>query len=149
MVFPNTNPLSATSIPDHDFEWYDLDAIREADRCDFHAGLVFTTERQVLDNGVEVNSINPSLVVDETTKKTKDKTKDHLFFWVNHHDRNKVEETAAEKEEREFRERMEELEDEIMSYDSSSSSSSLSGSFRSSNSSESKYEEKCDGDDWI
>lgn len=138
-------------VPDHDFEWYDLDAIREADSCDFRAGLVFTSERQILNNGVEVNSINPSVVVDETTN-TKDRTKDRqdnfdLFFWVNHH-HGQVEETAAEKEEREFRERMEELEEEIMSHDSSSwssTSSSLSSSFRSSSSSETKHE----GDDWI
>mmetsp|Transcript_15572 Transcript_15572/g.43122 ORF Transcript_15572/g.43122 Transcript_15572/m.43122 type:complete len:242 (-) Transcript_15572:3229-3954(-) len=124
--------LKSSAVPDHDFEWYDLDAIREADGSssrdkraivvghhDFNAGLVFTTERQILVKGVEINVVNPC--------RSKIKQKKDLFFWVNGgHDKKRVEETPFEKEEREFRERMQELEVEINDNASSSFCSSLS-----------------------
>ena len=119
----------ASVISDHDFEWYDLDAIREAhnsnsnnnnnnnnnDRAiiighDFHAGLVFTTERQVLGKGAEANIVNSFTRSGFNNRNTQKKD---LFFWVNNDHNNRVEETPLEKEEREFRERMEELEQEI------------------------------------
>jgi len=151
---PSTGIIAASActsiILDHDFEWYDLDAIREvhnsngnnnsnnnnSDRAiiighDFNAGLVFTTERQVLDKGAEVNVVNSSVISgfnDEkkganrsTQKKADNKNKNNkngqefefdLFFWANNNHNNQIE-TPVEKEEREFRERMEVLEQEI------------------------------------
>eukprot|EP00532_Pseudo-nitzschia_australis_P007721 CAMPEP_0168168596 /NCGR_PEP_ID=MMETSP0139_2-20121125/3180_1 /TAXON_ID=44445 /ORGANISM="Pseudo-nitzschia australis, Strain 10249 10 AB" /LENGTH=283 /DNA_ID=CAMNT_0008085941 /DNA_START=132 /DNA_END=983 /DNA_ORIENTATION=+ len=155
-----TQPAVSTStgrnlsiVPDHDFEWYDLDAIREAEgssssssssssnnnnrpaivvvRLDFNAGLIFTTERQVLGKGAEVNFLNSSInmkmnmnsssKINASNEKAKDKTKqkkngkefENLFFWVATEPPPCVEETPFEKEEREFRERMVELEHEI------------------------------------
>ena len=107
-------------IDDHEFEWYDLDAIRKRENRnegehDFHAGLVFTTERQVLSEGVQVNRVaTPS---DNGRQQT---FEFDLFFWAN----------RETKQDRDFRERFQELEQEIMSDSSSSlpvsSSSSLS-----------------------
>eukprot|EP00536_Pseudo-nitzschia_multiseries_P007282 jgi/Psemu1/304762/fgenesh1_kg.168_\ len=136
--------LNSSIVPDHDFEWYDLDAIREADGSssnsdraiivghhDFNAGLVFTTKRQVLGNGMEVNVVNTCIrgKRNESENKMKEeKNEQDLLFWVNgDHDKNKVEETPIEKEEREFRERMQELENEI----NENSTPSLSGSLSS------------------
>lgn len=118
------------TILDHEFEWYDLDAIRELDNgnsnddCaiitshDFNAGLVFTTERQVLSRGVEVNVANPS--ASNKDNKNGQKFEFDLFFWVNS-DHNHVGETP---DEREFRKRMEKLEQEVSSDLSSLPSSS-------------------------
>lgn len=156
-----TQPAVSTSterslsiVPDHDFEWYDLDAIREADGSsdcsdnnsnnnrpaivvvlhDFNAGLIFTTERQVLGKGAEVNFLNSSINLNIDSKinasnndKDKDKTKqkkngkefENLFFWVAETPPC-VEETPFEKEERQFLERMKELEHEINMESSSS-----------------------------
>mmetsp|Transcript_3193 Transcript_3193/g.7005 ORF Transcript_3193/g.7005 Transcript_3193/m.7005 type:complete len:261 (-) Transcript_3193:2009-2791(-) len=127
--------VNSSLIPDHEFEWYDLDAIREVDNVmrtsdnrtvidhDFNAGLVFTTERQVLSKGVEVNVVNSSASI--TDNKNGQESDFDLFFWVNN-DHSKVGETPAEREEREFQERMEELEQEINCDLVSVSSSSFS-----------------------
>lgn len=103
------------AIDDHEFEWYDLDAIRkQKDRGegkhDFLAGLVFTTKRQVLNEGVQVNQCRTPSEISRQQGVGLD-----FFFWAN----------REAKEDRRFRERFEELEQEIMS-DSSSFSSSLS-----------------------
>ena len=93
---------SVSSIgSDHEFEWYDLDAIREVDKNanssqhDAKAGLVFTTELLDLTQGVQVNVTS--------TKTNNNKIELDLYFW-------KVGET---REDREFRERMQALEQEI------------------------------------
>lgn len=103
--------------PDHNFEWYDLDAIGQSrkNKIDFHAGMVFTTERQVLREGVQGNLVcNPPSVSRESTQ---------TFFWTTNRET---------KEDRDFRSRMQKLELEI---DSDSSSLSLSsGSSHSSTS---------------
>lgn len=155
----DTQPFAV--IPDHDFEWYDLDAIREADgsnssssnnnnnnQCaitvvhhDFNAGLVFTTERQVLGKRAEVNVVNSSTSGEMNGSNDKNKLK-KKFFWINV-DHDKVEETPFEKEERDFRERMEKLEQEINT--DLSSSCSLSGSSLL-NHDETKNESDCDDD---
>lgn len=105
--------------PDHNFEWYDLDAIGQSrnNKLDFHAGMVFTTEQQVLREGVQGNLVcNPRSVTRESPQAS--------FFWTNH--------TRETKEDRAFRARMEQLELEI---DSDLSSLSLSsGSSHSSTS---------------
>jgi len=157
----------ASVISDHDFEWYDLDAIREAhnsnsnsnDRAiiighDFHAGLVFTTERQVLGKGAEVNIANSftrsgfngekigSNNNRSTQKKDGQEFEFDLFFWINNNSdhNNRVGETPLEKDEREFRERMEELEQEINNcYNDNNDSSSSSSSSSLSSSSSSNF----------
>ena len=97
---------------DQEFEWYDLDAIREVEGgnsdkdyaitiChDFNAGLIFTTERQILSKEVEVNIINHSITQHKSGHEF------DLFFWVNG-------DPGETQDERDFRERMEELEAEI------------------------------------
>lgn len=105
-------------VDDHEFEWYDLDAIRKRDgsgegKHDFIAGLVFTTTRQVLNEGVQVNRC---ITLSESSRQQGFEF--DFFFWAN----------RERKEDRRFRERFEELEQEIMS----DSSSSLSGSSLSS-----------------
>jgi hypothetical protein len=116
-------------MTDHEFEWYDLDAIRELDLghtnedCvitishDYHAGLIFTTERQFLSKGAEVNVVNPSF--GKRDNKSEQEFEFDIFFWVNG-DQSQNGETP---DEREFRERMEELELEIRSEPPSLSSS--------------------------
>jgi len=119
------------TILDHEFEWYDLDTIRGVDTGntinvighDFRAGLVFTTERQVLNRGVEANTIVTSVSSSKNDIRTK--VLDLLFWTNNSSDHNKVEETS---EDREFREQIEELEQEIYSGDDLSSLSSSSSS---------------------
>jgi hypothetical protein len=126
-----------STILDHEFEWYDLDAIRGVDSGnttnvighDFRAGLVFTTERQVLNRGAEANTIVTSVSSSKNDTKTKGQLFEFdLFFWAanSSRDHNKVGETS---EDREFREQIEQLEQEIYSGDDlpwlSSSSSSL------------------------
>ena len=102
--------------PDHNFEWYDLDAIGQSrnNKLDFHAGMVFTTEQQILREGVQGNLLCNPLSVNRRDSPT--------FFWA----------TRETKEDRDFRARMQKLELEI---DSNSSSLSLSsGSSHSSTS---------------
>ena len=118
---PSLLTLNAfTGTADHEFEWYDLDAIRELESgdkatCaivighDFKAGLLFTTERQLLNREVEANVPNTS-VSNENNKMGQEFEFD-LFFWVNS-DNSKAAETS---DDREFRERMEELESEVKS----------------------------------
>lgn len=145
--------MNDSIILDHEFEWYDLDAIREVDHgfsnddCaiiishDFNAGLLFTTERQVLSNGVKVNAVSSS--VSNKARENGQEFEFDLFFWVNNDD-SKVGETQ---DEREFRERMEELEQEMKS-DSSTSSCSLphlSSSLSSFEDNESKNGDDRDG----
>jgi len=118
------------TILDHEFEWYDLDTIRGVDTGnttnvighDFRAGLVFTTERQVLNREAEANVI---VVTSVSSSKNDIKTKMlELLFWTNNSsDHKKIEETS---EDREFREQMEELEQEIYSDDDMSSLNSSS-----------------------
>jgi len=155
---PSTYTMDHNSVvvPDHEFEWYDLDAIREVDSAgntsnddcaiiighDFHAGLVFTTERQVLNQGVKVNIVNPSVGTHDINNRQESEF--DLFSWVNNSTPNEVRETP---DEREFRERMEELEQEVNSdYLSSSSSSSLYLSLSSSFSFSNHNENDRDGD---
>lgn len=118
---PSVLSVSAfTGTADHEFEWYDLDAIRELESgekatCaivighDFNAGLLFTTERQLLRKEVEVNAAKFS--VSNENHKIGQEFEFDLFFWVNS-DSSKCAETS---DDREFRERMEELESEVMS----------------------------------
>lgn len=159
------NPSYSTDYfikTDHEFEWYDLDAIGELDsgnsnnNCaiivshDFHAGLIFTTERQVLNKKVEVNVVNPSIYKKEN--KSGQEFEFNLFFWVNS-DHNEGETP----DEREFRERMEELEVEVKSdlsplppsllQFSPSFSSSLSASSSMSSSDHSETKNQNDSDD--
>jgi len=146
-----------TSIfPDHEFEWYDLDEIRGVDSGnninddgaiiishDFHAGLVFSTERQVLSKVVEVNVVNSSVRIKDS--KIGQEFEFDLFFWVNN-DHLEVGETQ---DERDFRERIEEVEQEfkidLSSLSSSSLHSSSSFSSSSSNRNEAKNENDCEG----
>jgi len=94
--------LSITSFADetsdHDFEWFDLDAIQNTSdaNSDFHAGLVFISEEQAMNEGVEVNNL--------VRKKDDSKKEFDLLFWI-------TEEELPE--DREFREEMEELEQEL------------------------------------
>jgi len=94
--------LSITSFADetsdHDFEWFDLDAIQKTSdaNSDFHAGLVFISEEQAMNEGVEVNNL--------VRKKDDSKKEFDLLFWI-------TEEELPE--DREFREQMEELEQEL------------------------------------
>ncbi len=133
---------------DHEFEWYDLDAIRELEGGnsyedyaitvghDFHAGLIFTTERQILSKEVEMNIIN------HCTDQSKNGQEFDLFFWVNG-------DHGETQDERDFRERMEELEAEIKcdSPLSPPPQLQLSSSFSSSSTSLSdEIEEKSGGD---
>ncbi|VEU42779.1 unnamed protein product [Pseudo-nitzschia multistriata] len=146
---PASTRTSLAVIPDHDFEWYDLEAIRKVDNKentiivghhDYNAGLLFTTERQVLGKGAEMNMFNTSITIesDDSEGKSKDgknsrgkkgknnkgnegKNRQKRFFWEKN-DNDIIEETPAEKEEREFRVQMQELEQE-MSIDLSSQSS--------------------------
>jgi len=116
-------------MTDHEFEWYDLDAIRELHlgntnegpvitiSHDYHAGLIFTTERHFLSTGAEVNVVNPSF--GNRDNKSEQEFEFDIFFWVNG-DQSQNGETP---DEREFRERMEELELEIKSESPSLSSS--------------------------
>lgn len=105
-------------LDDNEFEWYDLDAIHKQKdsgegRHYFLAGLVFTTKRQVLSKGVQVNRCSTTSEISRQQGFELD-----FFYWAN----------REAKEDRRFRERYEELEQEIMS----NSSSSLSGSSSSS-----------------
>ena len=146
--FNNFDPSTFSDNPittDHEFEWYDLDAIRELDSAksnddcpiiishDFNAGLIFTTERQILTKGMEAN------VVSKTANKNGQEFEFDLFFWVNG-------ETPSD---REFRERMEEVEQEINSGSSSLPSSlihlAVSLSSSSSNHEETKKDDDSDG----
>ena len=109
LSFCTFDPSNVTQ--DHEFEWYDLDAIRDPNDCariisqDFNAGLIFTTERQVLSKEVEVNVVNTSV----SNKNSKIGQEFDLFFWVN------GDKDAETSDDREFRERMEELELEVKS----------------------------------
>lgn len=133
---------------DHEFDWYDLDAIRELEDGnsnedyvitvghDFHAGLIFTTGRQILSKQVEVNNINHSI------DQNKNGYEFDLFFWVNG-------DPEEAQDERDFRERMEELEAEIKcdSPPSPPPLLELSSSFSSSSTSSSnEVEDKSGGD---
>jgi len=108
-----------TMFTDNEFEWYDLDAIRELDHgkiihntaitiChDFNAGLVFTTMRQVLNKEVEINFSNPANRSKDTN--TGQEFEFDLFYWVNRDDRGNIETPA----DRAFRDRIQELEQEF------------------------------------
>lgn len=143
-----SNDTNGQIKTDHEFEWYDLDAIREVEGDsrdedyaitighDFNAGLIFTTERQILSKEVEVNIINHSV------NQHKSGHEFDLFFWVNG-DRGETQ------DERDFRERMEELEAEINcdSLPPPPPLLQLSPSFSSSSSSSSDEIEDKDGGD--
>ena len=133
---------------DHEFDWYDLDAIRELEGGnsngdyaitvghDFQAGLIFTTGRQILSKQVEVNNINHSIDLNKNGHEF------DLFFWVNG-------DPGEAQDERDFRERMEELEAEIKcdSPPSPPPLLELSSSFSSSSTSSSnEVEDKSGGD---
>ena len=124
--FPDSSAFKDhTCVQDHEFEWYDLDAIRDVNYIDSNsdstiiighdskAGLVFTTKGQVLSKGVEVNTINPLVRIDNNTNKQEFEF--DLFFWINN-DHNEIVETS---EDREFRERMQALEQEMNCDESS------------------------------
>lgn len=106
--------------PDHDFEWYDLDAIGKSrnNKLDFHAGMVFTTERQILREGVQGNLVCNRPHAARRQSQTR--------FWADRETR----------EDRVFRVRMRQLEEEL---DGDLSSQSLSSGSSHSTSSSSSF----------
>lgn len=79
------NPIPRiSSRGDENFSWYDLDAIRRSRSIradhDASAGLIFTTQRQILKQKAETNHfVDPSLV---TNKSDHGPVLDSLVFWT-------------------------------------------------------------------
>lgn len=118
-----------TSGLDHEFVWYDLDAIRgkagtKSTSCvvleghDFRAGLLFTTEGQVLSNEAETNTVVTQTTDTSRSSSTRQLLESDVFVWPTFSLHNSVEES---REDRDFREQLEELEDELYFGDDFSS----------------------------
>jgi hypothetical protein len=133
---------------DHEFVWYDLDAIREKSgrsTCDGIAGLLFTTRGQVLNGEAEANttstardnrrssssssssSLSFGAATTATAAATATSSRQLLefdaFVWPTFSFHNSIEEST---DDREFREQIEELEDELCCGDEFASESTMS-----------------------
>ena len=133
------NPISRISTRgDENFSWYDLDAIRRSPSIradhDASAGLIFTTQRQILKQKAETNHfVDPSIV---TSKSDHGPVLDSLVFWTiqkigfgdNNSDISNSQHTYNSQEsieDREFLEQIKSLEREV--YNNCTTSSNFRG----------------------
>jgi len=125
---------TTTSGLDHDFVWYDLDAIREKaaqSTCDGIAGLLFTTKGQVLNDEAEANTtFTPQDKRRSSSFSTSSKQllEFDSFVWPTFSLHNSIEES---RDDRELREQIEELEDELYLGDEFASESTMSSTMSS------------------
>jgi len=126
---------------DHEFVWFDLDAIREKaaqSRCDGIAGLLFTTKGQVLNDEAEANTtmtiFTPHHHQDKQRRTSSFSTSSKQllefdsFVWPTFslHNPPPIEESSDDQK---FREQIEELEDELYCGDEFAASESTMSSF--------------------